>query len=331
VSYVGNQSHDLLNTGGPGINANLVPVGALLNQTDAHGNLIDPGSLNDTQFRQYKLYGDLNIVNHNLYANYNALQATFLRAKGRYSINANYSYGKAMGILYSGTGASSTVDSFTVANNYAPQAGDRRHIFNAAYSVELGSPAKNKFAGGFINGWQLSGIAQMQSGANLTAQNGSYGQWGTNYNNNKTSQGFGISSKSILGTPNIQLNPYMICNPQSGLGSQQYINGSCYLVPFNVGQNGPEVPPAAYGPSFVNFDLGLFKNFNFTESKKLQLRLNGYNFVNHPLWSFGGSSNLNLNFADSGANKGLNQNSTFGYTTTKEGHRIVQVALKFYF
>ena len=32
-----------------------------------------------------------------------------------------------------------------------------------------------------------------------------------------------------------------------------------------------------------------------SEYKKVQLRLNGYNFLNHPLWSFNGS-NLNLGF-----------------------------------
>ena len=332
VSYVGNKSSDILNTGGPGINANPIPIGAMLNQHDAQGNLLDPNNLNQGAFRQYSLYGDLNIVNHNLYANYNAVQATWLRAKGRYSINANYAYGKAMGITWAATGSSSTLDQFNVDHNYTPQAGDRRHIFNAAYSVEMGNFTKNKVAGGFINGWQLSGIAQIQSGANLSAQSGNYGQFGTNYNNNKNSQGFNIGGTSILGTTGIQINPYTICNPGANLASQQYINGACYLVPFNVGQNGPLASHALYGPAFYNFDLGLFKNFNFSESKKLQLRLNGYNFLNHPLWSFGPTgNNLLLNFADSGANKGLNQNTTFGETTAKEGHRIIQLALKFYF
>ena len=50
-----------------------------------------------------------------------------------------------------------------------------------------------------------------------------------------------------------------------------------------------------YGPAFFNADLGLFKNFQFKESKKLQLRFNAYNFLNHPLWSFNGS-NLSLGF-----------------------------------
>ena len=85
--------------------------------------------------------------------------------------------------------------------------------------------------------------------------------------------------------------------------------------------------PAIYGPAFFNSDLGMFKNFNITESKKLQFRFNGYNFLNHPLWSFNGS-NLNLGF-DPGT--GAVNTPLFGTVTTKQGHRVVQAAVKFYF
>ncbi len=84
--------------------------------------------------------------------------------------------------------------------------------------------------------------------------------------------------------------------------------------------------PAIYGPAFFNSDLGMFKNFNITESKKLQFRFNAYNFLNHPLWSFNGS-NLNLGFNPNGTvNTPL-----FGTVTEKQGHRVVQAAVKFYF
>ena len=96
--------------------------------------------------------------------------------------------------------------------------------------------------------------------------------------------------------------------------------------------HGPLVTHPFYGPWYMNFDLGLFKNFQLSESRKLQLRLNGYNFLNHPLYSFSPQlNNLILNFTDSGPKQGLNQNADFGISTVKQGHRIVQVALKFCF
>jgi hypothetical protein len=327
VAYVGNRSRDQSDTaGGQGVNINLVPYGAML-QSKNGGT--DPNSLTANNFRPMPLYSDLPLASNNLYYNYSALQATWVRTKGRYTINMNYTYGKSMGIISNGT-----LDQYNLANNYGVQPSNRKQIFNAAYSIELGNPVQhNAFGKGLINGWQLSGITQLQSGPNLTGldgQNfgmalngatipGSTGGTGTN-------GGVNISDVSLLGTPEIQLNPIITCNPASGLTTNQFINPKCYSFPTAIGQNGPTIGPAVYGPAFFNSDLGMFKNFNITESKKLQFRFNAYNFLNHPLWSFHGN-NLSL---------GFNPNGTlstpgFGTVDTKQGHRIIQAAVKFYF
>ena len=135
------------------------------------------------------------------------------------------------------------------------------------------------------------------------------------------------SNVSLLGTNDISLSPMLTCNPSAGLGKNQFINPSCFGMPTSVGQNGPTVLPAIYGPAFFNSDLGLFKNFQFKESRKLQLRFNGTNFLNHPLWSFNGS-NLTLGFDP---NTGKVNTPLFGTVTQKQGHRIIQAAIKFYF
>jgi hypothetical protein len=71
---------------------------------------------------------------------------------------------------------------------------------------------------------------------------------------------FNISNASILGTNDIALQPLLICDPTKGLASHQYINGNCFAAPTTVGQNGPNVIPAVYGPGFFNTNLALFKN-----------------------------------------------------------------------
>jgi len=326
VAYVGNMTRDIPSSGNGGsagfntLNINLVPVGSMLAKNNGG---VDPNSLTADNFRPLKGFSDLYLATNNAYSNYNALQLTWIRTKGRYTINMNYTFGKAMGLV-------SFHDQFNLDNNYGVLPSNRTHIFNIAYSIELGNPVKDKLAGGFVNGWQVSGIVQAQSGANLSGfQN--IGN-GANFNlqtNAAKIPGttFNISNASLLGTTDIALNPVLTCNPASGLGTNQYINPNCFTLPTGVGQNGPTVLPAIYGPAFFNWDMGLFKNFQIKEAKKIQIRFNGYNFLNHPLWSFNGS-NLTLGFDPNT----LKVNTPlFGSVTQKQGHRVVQMALKFFF
>jgi hypothetical protein len=317
VAYVGNQSRDLLNQSGVGSDINLVPVGAMLSSKN---NGVDPNGLNANNFRPLQGFGSLPLATHNLYANYNSLQVKYLRTKGRAVINVNYTFGKAMGIV------SSTLDQFNINNDYGVQSTNRPHIFNAAYSYNFGRVVNNRLAGGFVNGWQISGITQFQSGANLTGQRTQ--TFGMALNSAKipgTTQN--ISATSLLGTPSITLSPILTCDPRSNLGPNQYINASCFSFPNQIGQNGPTTLPVMYGPAYFNADLAVFKNFQIAEKRSIQLRMNGYNFLNHPLWSFNGG-NLNLGFA--GATGQLNT-PLFGTVTTKQGHRVVQLAATFSF
>jgi hypothetical protein len=323
VSYVGNQTRDIPATGNGAtlgfntLNINKVPVGAMLSSQNGGA---DPNTLNANAFRPLQGYADLFIATNNGWANYNSVQATWVRTQGRYTINLNYTYGKALGIV-------NFADQFNLNNDYGVQPANRTHIFNAAYSVELGNFTHSKIGGGVINGWQLSGLTQLQSGPNLTGFSGG-ANFGMNLNSfNLPGTSFVDSNVALLGTPNIQLNPILTCNPRSNLGHNQFINPSCFSFPTQIGQNGPTVLPAIYGPAFFNSDLGLFKNFQITESKKLQIRINGYNFLNHPLWSFNGS-NLTLGF--DGTTGQLNA-PNFGTVTDKQGRRIVQLAVKFFF
>lgn len=328
ISYVGNKSKYQLNQSGVGTNLNIVPYGTLLKI----GKDPNVGS-NEYLYAPYPIYQTLNLANHNLYSNYNSLQVSWVRQKGRYDFTLNYTYSKALGIV--------GLDQLDLSQDYGAEPFDRRHIFNAAYSVELGSPVKNNRAlGGFVNGWQLSGITQIQSGVNLTgtSTNQSFNATGNINSSLYANDGFAksaITAQSINGTDQVPLYPYLTCNPTANLGPHQWLNGNCFAIPTTPGQNGPVVLPEYFGPSLFNSDLGLFKNFQISESRKLQLRFSAYNFLNHPVWSFAsngvGSSATYLNFGPNGSGGQQQTNSNFGIAPIKLGNRIIQISAKFFF
>ena len=352
VAYVGNRSRDQLNIGGAGSNLNLAPLGAIFNDP----TVVNPSLANPDKYRPLNTccdakgnpqgYGDLNTAVSNIYTNYNGLQMTWGRHVGRYVIQANYTFQKSLGIVQPGNpanGPSVTLNPFNLAANYGVQPGDRRQLFNIAYSIDIGNPLHaHGFLGAATAGWQISGITQLQSGANLTGLSNN-----TNFNmslnnaiipssqtviNPDGSKGITITNQSILGTNAMQLQPLVTCNPKSGLSSHQYVNAACFAAPTTPGQNGPVLLPVVYGPGYFNSDLGVFKNFSITESKKLQFRVQAYNFLNHPLWSFNGTNNLALNFTQDPNTQAITLNNpNFGKTTTKEGNRILEFAVKFFF
>ncbi len=338
VAYVGNQSSNLQSTGGYGSNLNLVQPGALFAATN-------PATATADNFRPFRGYGDLNQATNNLYANYNSLQITFAHQASNASIQFNYTYGKALGIVGSGNtlGAlAATLDPFNLRNNYGVQPGNRKQLFNAAYSYNLPSPVRdNAIAKAVVNGWQISGVTQLQSGANLSANSGyNFGMQlngailpGTqNVTNSDGSTGIAINNQSVLGTNAIQLQPILTCDPTKNLAPHQFLNGNCFSVPTSIGQNGPTILPAFYGPTYFNSDLGIFKNFEFSETRKLQFRVQAFNFLNHPLYSYPNSNNLTLQFTQATPGGAISQtNSRFGYTDFKQGQRIILLAVKFYF
>ncbi len=348
MAYVGNRSRELQNTaGGAGSNLNLVPAGSMLTASN-------PGTANPNLYRPLQGYGDLNLATNNLYSNYNALQVTWARHAGLYTIQANYTWQKALGIV------SPTVDPFNLSANYGVQPTDRRNLFNAAYSIDLGNRLRiNPFIDGALNGWQFSGVTQMESGANIT-YGGAYNV-NTNYNmglscvptaaetaagitcpqggaiipgsiSSANPKGIPINNQSILGTSSQQLNPLVTCNPSNHSGSHVFVNAACFAAPTTPNQNGPIMVPVSYGPAYFNSDLAVFKNFSITEKRKLQFRVQAYNFLNHPLWSFPSGSNLTLQFEQDPVTQEIKQaNSSFGTTTQKQGARIVEFAGKFFF
>ncbi|PYT26408.1 MAG: carboxypeptidase regulatory-like domain-containing protein [Acidobacteria bacterium] len=337
ISYVGNQSKFGLNQQGVGTNVNVVPYGTLFNKGFDPSKQNSSGNPSEYAFAPYSIYQEISIANHNLSSNYNAMQVSWVRAKGSFDIALNYTYSKSLGTL--NANCCNALDQLNPANDYGAQPFDRRHLFNAAYSIELPRPVhNNKALEGIVNGWQISGITSVQSGVNLTANSANLNfNAASNISSLVTQNQYSsaITPYSINGTDQIALMPILTCNPTQNLGPHQWLNGNCFQIPTVPGKNGPTVLPEFFGPWFWTSDLSLFKNFQIKEGQKLQFRLMGYSFMNHPIWSFSGTgygaNSLYLNFGPNGSGGQTQTNGNFGVAPLKIGNRIIQLALKYYF
>ena len=195
----------------------------------------------------------------------------------------------------------------------------------------------NRIVKGAANGWQISGITQYQTGVDLQAAVAGSGNFnytgyipaGTTFMGFTTTSAIQGSGQLVLGSPDIQLMPTLTCDPRQGLKANQYINAACFSSVVTPGKQGNLIFPTLTGPGFWNSDLSLFKNFTWgsSESKKLQFRFSGYNFMNHPNRTFiSNDPNLSMAFRSDGTLQTANQR--FGFADNTIGHRIIQGMIK---
>ena len=372
VGYVGDNSRFLLNNGSNQQvaldNINAIPVGGLYRPNPLTGQVLAPLGINPqgstyssyangigtAQTNEYRplnttlvQYGALDVPKHVLNANYNAFQTGLSRQTGRILFNVNYTFSHALGIQgANGTGEPS--DPFNLAHDYGPETFDRRHIFNATYTFEVGNPVHNKFAGAFTNGWELSGITTFQSGPDIPALlsnpglllSGNLGQQyvGTNPDGTPAANPnyIPVTNTVYLGTPDVSLQPTVTCNPRSGLSAGQFANPSCFGTP-NFGQNGVYQLPYLKGPNYFDSDLSAQKAFSFKSEQAITFRASAFNFLNHPLTtlttSFNNEYTLNMtNPNATGFTQGAVSPTTgFGNLPYKTGRRVVELMAKYTF
>ncbi|HKE26250.1 MAG TPA: carboxypeptidase regulatory-like domain-containing protein [Bryobacteraceae bacterium] len=338
-SYVGNKATDLSNWNNNIGGLNNLPAGTLF--TAANASYFGTASSfqnnpNVTALRPYNLYGTIHQEIHQLYSNYNAFQVSWNKQAGHGRWLANYTFSKSLGIRGEG-GNGGVGDPVNFNNNYGVLPNDRTHILNLAYIYQEGAVVHNKVLGGVINNWMLSGITQFQSGTPLQVATGNsnFGLSGTTVvpytlaNGVVVPAGTGLQNALVTGSPDVSMQPILVCDPRSNLGPHQFMNGSCFAPPA-PGQNGSFVFPYIKTPAFFDSDLSITKDFKISEFRKFQFRFSAYNFLNHPLVSFnpaGGDGNLTLSFDSAGKLAKPN----FGYANYLNGNRSVQMDLKFYF
>jgi hypothetical protein len=371
VGYVGNQVRYLPHVR----NLNVVPIGTLLSGTITTGsvpvdlsNPIHRVAVSPDAYRQRLPFPDYNAINFREYvgtSQYHSGQLTLSRQRGDLTYTAAYTFSKALGLLGGDGGG---VDPLDARNrSYGVQAYDRTHNLVVNYNWNLPRLIKgsgNKFARGVLNGWQMSGISTLQSGApiRLWFTGGSGAGTGNGLNDSRnwvawfgTNAFSGGSFTNAGGIAPVLLKNPTIKNSSGKVGDKLFDIAAIGIPEF--GQTG------AYQPQFYtrlptrnNHDVTLMKNFRFKESKNIQIRAGLFNVFNQAFvtrqadidLTLQTTCNVRVNNVPTGltgaqgtANnvcdptKGFVFNDTtnqnFGRIITKRGNRRIQLQFRFTF
>ena len=304
-------------TSGTGLNA-LVPnpfFGAITNPTATNFNratiqlnrLLRP-------YPEYSSVGGYRASRNIGNSIYHALQLKYEKRFSRgLSVISHYTFSKMISDSdVSGSdvdwlaGGSTVQDVKDLRNERSIAVFDRPHrmVVNFDYQIPIGrkralGKSMNRILDAAVGGWELMSSILASSGAPLGISQSASNLWQGNQ------RPILLGDPSVPGSPRDKLNNYFNVSAFQQVG------------PDLIGST-PRFLSRYRGPSLVNEDATLMKNFNITESKYVQLRLEAYSVTNSPQWGMPGTS-----FAPG--------SSSFGQITSAGGNRSVQIAAKFYY
>jgi hypothetical protein len=282
--------------------------------------------------RPYQGFGNINIHQMGGNSNYNSMQVALERRFAQQLfLQVSYTWSKALGVSNLDTDFI-RIDQFNQQANYGLLASDRRHnlVVNSIYQL----PQVSRWAGGnkvvkFLgDDWQLSGIYQLQSGppyqvtCSITGINATSNLAGSATESANRCRILGDGGSGHSSDPYRQLNAAAFAAPLPGsLGLE---SGRNYMV----------------GPGINNFDLSLQKSFPFGEVRRLELRLDAFNALNHTQF-IGVNSNLNITSLtnptptnlpfDANGNFIFANRNGFGTVNAARDPRILQMVARFVF
>jgi hypothetical protein len=326
LGYVGAEGHRLLITHelNPGINpagcaADPLCVASASNQPAAFPtNYAYPGNI-------FASIGEISTIGN---SNYNAFQATFdKRLSHGLQFLAAYTWSHSMddgsgfensgfnGGGFGGFGSIRSTDPFNrKLRDYGPSIYDARHRFVISYVYMIPSArhfsALRRLPSKLTDGWQMSGITTFQSGFPLDVIDSAFPSL-----TDSASQ-FYCSFGPCWDVPNV-VGPIQYENPKTS-PTHQWFSPSAFAAPA-LGTQGNAGRNILRGPGLNNWDFAFMKDTNFTESTRLELRIEFFNIFNH------------TQFDPNGITTDINAGPAFGTETAARAPRIIQLAGKFYF
>jgi Carboxypeptidase regulatory-like domain/TonB-dependent Receptor Plug Domain len=263
-------------------NGTVVPTAALNNLFVACGGDVLP-------LRPYLGFASITSLQDSANSIYNALQATANRTIGDLTLSVAYTYSHSIDDS-SDRFDSAFVNSYDPAANRGSSTFDQRHAASISYVYALPFFKGSGLSHTLLGGWQLSGITIAQTGTPFSVTNGLFGD--------SAGVGNGVGTGS---RPDLVGNPYSVTSADqaataaAGIRGQLYYNPNAFAQPTGLtfGDVGRDT---LYLPGRLNFDFGLFKRFQFGESKELDFRWENFNLFNHTQFNAIDSANNDPNF-----------------------------------
>lgn len=223
---------------------------------------------------------------------YHSLQTTFRhRWHSGLDLNVSYTFSKflsngegAQGGFYANggleLGSNNYQDVYNLRAEKSVDSADTPHSLVVNYNYELPFGRGKWIGSGWgrpmnavLGGWSWSGIFNAKTGLPISITEGSNSNYGV------TGVG-GAGSNGTSQRPNVKPGVSLIPPNQS---INNWINALAFVQPaqFTYG-NAPRYFSNLRGPSFYNWDMAVHKTWPFAESKRVELRFEMYNALNHP-------------------------------------------------
>ena len=284
ASYVGNLGRHLIRQ--PDINQPTF---------DQIRNNIPPGpNVNANALRPFKGYTAIRMRLSDATSNYHGMQLYAAKRKGDLLMTTSYTWSK---VLTDASGFNDNPeDPFNKKFNYGPATFDRRHVFALTYTYTVKAFARTHgFVKAILDGYEVSGVTRLQSGAYLTVT-----ATGNSVFGNRRADC--ISPDQLF--PNGERGPNNWADRSAFAAAPDTRRGTC-----GVG--------TLEGPGAQTWDFSLRRRFELNERFRLQFQADIFNAFNR------------TNFRDLDSN--WSNTTSFGTISTAGPPRNIQFGLKLTF
>ncbi len=304
VAYVGTRGTHLL--GDQDLNQPTVAARLANPTSDANALVNFPG------------FGSIRSRNPIFTSNYNSLQVSLnRRLTNGLTLGVAYTYSKLL-TTQSVDRDSGIQDTYNVKAAYGLSTLNTPQIFVLSYVYQLPFFKNERNLKGYLlGGWEVSGIANIQTGQSLTVTQGN-DPFATAANDNS---GLNLAREGL-----IQIRANRSGDVNGPKTPAEFFNTAAFSPA--SGAFGNEAPGSLLGPGFQLWDTSLHKNFDLGERVRVQLRFESFNTFNH-----GSPNAINTSCVGSTADplSCTAGNPAFGTVTGYHDPRTLQLGAKVQF